>query len=87
MTNLHNVRVLPLALAAFLALLAVGALSYVLVASSRRRRREFGILRAIGLDRRSIRRVVHVQATAIAIVGLVFGIVLGIVVGRGPHGD
>lgn len=82
LTNLHNVRVLPIALAVFLALLAFAALGYLLVSTSRRRLRDFGVLRTLGLDRRSTRRIVHVQATTIAIVGLVLGVVLGVAAGR-----
>jgi ABC-type lipoprotein release transport system permease subunit len=82
LTNLRNVRTLPVLLAGFLALLAVGALSHVLLTSARRRRREFAVLRALGLDRRRTRLIVNSQATAIGLVGLVIGIPLGVVLGR-----
>jgi predicted lysophospholipase L1 biosynthesis ABC-type transport system permease subunit len=82
LTNLRNVRGLPIALAVFLAVLAIAALSYVLISTSRRRRREIAIFLAMGLDRRSVRSAIHVQATTVAVVGLAFGLVLGIIVGR-----
>ena len=82
LTNLRNVRVLPVLLAGFLAVLAIAAVSHVLVTSSRRRRHDFAILRAIGLSRRGIRLVLNSQGTAIGVVGLVVGVPLGIAVGR-----
>ena len=66
----------------FLALLAVAALSFVLVTSNRSRRLEFAVLRAMGFGVRPARLVVYWQATAIAVVGLVAGVPLGILVGR-----
>jgi ABC-type lipoprotein release transport system permease subunit len=80
--NLRNVRTLPLLLAGFLALLAVGALSHVLLTSARRRRRDFAILRALGLDRRRTRLILNSQATVIGLVGLVVGVPVGVVLGR-----
>jgi ABC-type lipoprotein release transport system permease subunit len=76
------VRTLPVLLAGFLALLAVGALSHVLLTSARRRRRDFAILRALGLDRRRTRLILNSQATAIGVVGLVVGVPVGVVLGR-----
>lgn len=80
--NLRNVRTLPVVLAAFLAVLAVAALSHVLVTSARRRRRDFAVLRAVGLTRRGSRVVLNSQGTAIGFVGLLVGIPLGIAAGR-----
>jgi hypothetical protein len=82
LVNLRNVRTLPVVLAVFLALLAVAAMWHVLMTSARVRRREFAVLRAVGLTRRGTRAVLSSQATAIAAAGLVVGIPIGIVVGR-----
>jgi ABC-type lipoprotein release transport system permease subunit len=82
LTNLSDVAQLPTILSVFLALLAVAALSFVLITSSRSRRMEVAVLRAIGLSARASGVIVHWQATAIAFVGLLIGIPLGIVVGR-----
>lgn len=83
LTNMRNIRALPNVLAGFLGLMAVSALSFVLVTSSRRRRREFAVLRAIGMGPAATRLVVSSQGTVVALVGLVLGIPLGLVVGRG----
>ncbi|HEU5001913.1 MAG TPA: ABC transporter permease [Actinomycetota bacterium] len=82
LTNLRNITVLPVALAVFLALVAIAAVSLALVASSRRRRRDFAILRALGLAPAGTRLVVNSQGTAIGLFGLVFGVPLGIAAGR-----
>ena len=82
LTNLGNVRTLPVALACFLALLAVAAVGHVLVTSARRRRHDFAILRAVGLNRRSARLILTSQSTAIGLFGLVVGVPLGVVLGR-----
>jgi hypothetical protein len=82
LTNLRNVRTLPILLAGFLALLAIGALSHVLITSSFRRRHDFAVLRALGLDRRRTRLVLNSQGTAIGLVGLIIGLPVGVALGR-----
>lgn len=82
LSNLRNIRTLPVMLAGFLALLAVAALSHVLITSARRRRRDFAVLRAMGLSRRATRLVLNSQATAIGLFGLLFGVPLGLAIGR-----
>jgi FtsX-like permease family len=77
-----DVAVLPLALSAFLAVLAVGAVGHALSIAVRRRRHELAVLRALGLTRRQSRLVIITQATLLAVVGLAFGIPLGIALGR-----
>jgi len=77
-----DVAVLPLALSAFLAVLAVGAVGHALSIAVRRRRHELAVLRAVGLTRAQTRLVVGTQATLLAVVGIVFGIPLGLVLGR-----
>jgi ABC-type lipoprotein release transport system permease subunit len=82
LTNLHNIRLLPDVLAAFLALVAIGAVSHVLVTSTRRRRRDFAVLRALGLGRGGTRLMLNAQGTAIGLFGLVMGVPLGLAAGR-----
>ena len=77
-----DLSVLPLALSAFLAVLAVGAVGHALSIAVRRRRHELAVLRALGLTRRQSRLVIVTQATLLAIIGLAFGIPLGIALGR-----
>jgi ABC-type lipoprotein release transport system permease subunit len=79
---IKEVAVLPLALAAFLALLAVAAIGYALSLAVRRRRHELAVLRALGLTRGQTRLVVVTQATLLAVIGLAFGIPLGVAAGR-----
>jgi putative ABC transport system permease protein len=45
------------------------------------RTREVGLLRAVGLSRRQLRRMVRLEAIAIAVLGAVLGIVTGLVFG------
>ncbi|TKK75824.1 FtsX-like permease family protein, partial [Herbidospora galbida] len=80
--ELNELAVLPVALAAFLALLAVGAVGHVLATAVRRRTHEVAVLRALGLTPRQARRIVVTQAGVLALVGLAFGVPLGIALGR-----
>jgi hypothetical protein len=77
-----DVAALPLALSAFLAVLAVGAVGHALSIAVRRRRHELAVLRALGLTRWQSRLVIGTQATLLALIGLAFGIPLGIALGR-----
>jgi hypothetical protein len=79
---IRDVAVLPLALSAFLAVLAIGAVGHALSIAVRRRRHELAVLRALGLTRRQCRLVICTQATLLAVIGLAFGIPLGVALGR-----
>jgi hypothetical protein len=80
--TVRDVAALPLALSAFLAVLAVGAVGHALSIAVRRRRHELAVLRALGLTRWQSRLVIGTQATLLALIGLAFGIPLGIALGR-----
>jgi hypothetical protein len=80
--ELAQVRVLPVFLAGFLALLAVGAVGHALATAVRRRRHDVAVLRAVGMTRRQSRGVVVTQASVLAGVGLVVGVPIGVAIGR-----
>ena len=80
--ELMELRTVPLLLAAFLAILGVGAIAHTLTSTARRRRHDFAMLRALGMRPRDTTVVVFVQAVAIALVSLVIGVPAGILVGR-----
>jgi hypothetical protein len=78
----RDVAALPLALGAFLAVLAIGAVGHALSIAVRRRSHELAVLRALGLTRRQSRLVIVTQASLLAAIGIIFGIPLGLVLGR-----
>jgi len=80
--ELEDVSVLPLALGAFLAILAAGAVGHALVIAVRRRRNELAVLRTLGMTGPQSRLVVVTQASVLAVIGLALGIPLGLAVGR-----
>jgi hypothetical protein len=80
--QIQDVAVLPLALSAFLALLALGAVGHAVSIAVRRRHHELAVLRALGLTRLQSRLVVATQASVLAVIGLVFGVPLGVALGR-----
>jgi hypothetical protein len=82
LADIGQVRVLPVFLAGFLALLAVGAVGHALATAVRRRRHDIAVLRALGMTRWQSRLVVVVQASVLAAVGLVVGVPLGVAIGR-----
>jgi hypothetical protein len=77
-----DMAALPLVLSAFLAVLAIGAVGHALSIAVRRRSHELAVLRALGLTRRQSRLVVVTQASLLAAIGIVFGIPLGLALGR-----
>ena len=80
--SIKDLAILPLALGAFLALLAVSAIGHALFIAVNRRRRELAVLRALGMTRLQTRIVVATQASVLAVIGLVFGVPLGVALGR-----
>jgi hypothetical protein len=77
-----SVRQLPFLLGGFLALLAVGAVGHALATAVRRRRHDVAVLRVLGFTRRHARLTVVTQATVLAAAGLLFGVPLGVALGR-----
>ena len=80
--ELAELQTVPLLLAAFLALLGVGAVAHTLTSTARRRRHDVAMLRALGMRPRDSGAIVFVHAGTIALVGLVVGLPLGLVLGR-----
>ena len=80
--TIKDLELLPVALSAFLALLAVSAVGHALATAVRRRRHDLAVLRALGITRGQARLVVTTQASLLAVIGLVFGVPLGIALGR-----
>jgi ABC-type antimicrobial peptide transport system permease subunit len=60
----------------------VGAVGHAVATAVRRRSHDLAVLRAAGMTPWQCRGVVVTQATVLAIVGLVFGIPLGLALGR-----
>jgi ABC-type antimicrobial peptide transport system permease subunit len=63
-------------------LLALGAVGHALATAVRRRRHDMAVLRSLGMTRRQSRLTVAAQASVIGVVGLMFGLPLGVAVGR-----
>ncbi len=72
----------PSLLAGILATGALGALGLTLVASVRRRRREFALLKGLGFTGRQLAATVAWQSSVSAVIGVIFGVPLGIALGR-----
>jgi ABC-type antimicrobial peptide transport system permease subunit len=72
----------PLILGCALAVFGAATLLHLLVVSVVRRRREMGLLKALGFVNLQVGATVLWQATTVALVGIVVGVPLGIVVGR-----
>lgn len=80
--NLARVRDLPRVAGGILAAVGIAALLHALATSTRRRRHDLAVLRAVGLVRPQVVVAVTTQAVTIAIVAVVAGIPVGIAVGR-----
>jgi hypothetical protein len=80
--NYRSTGTTPVLLAAGLALGAVVALGLALTASVRRRRRDLALFKALGFTPRQLASAVAWQASIAAGVGILFGVPLGIALGR-----
>jgi hypothetical protein len=72
----------PLILGIILAIFGAATLAHLLIVSVDRRRREMGLLKALGFVSRQVGATVYWQATTVTLVGLVIGVPLGIALGR-----
>ena len=73
----------PLIFGAMLVLFGAATLFHLLIVSVSRRRREVGLLKVLGFVNGQVVATVAWQAMTLAVAGLVIGVPLGIVVGRG----
>ncbi len=80
--NYKTMGAMPAILAGGLAAGAVVGLGLTLIASVRRRRRDFALLKTLGFTRGQLAAVVAWQSTVVAVVGLVIGVPVGIAAGR-----
>jgi len=80
--NLRRVDRLPSLLGGLFAAVALLTVGHMLMSSVLRRRRDVAVLRTMGFVRRQVSTSVAWQATTVAIVGLLFGVPLGIAFGR-----
>ena len=78
----RSVESTPAVLAGILAAGAVATLGLTLVASVRRRRREFALLKALGFTGPQLAATVTWQASVSAAVGTIIGVPVGIALGR-----
>jgi ABC-type antimicrobial peptide transport system permease subunit len=81
-SSLDRVRGMPFLLAGLLGTMALASVAVTLTTATRRRRRDLAVLRAIGLARSQLRRLVAGEASTFVVVTLIAGIPLGVVLGR-----
>jgi predicted lysophospholipase L1 biosynthesis ABC-type transport system permease subunit len=79
---IRQVERLPVFLGGFLAVLAVAAVGHALASAVRRRAHDLAVLRALGMTRAQCRLVVVTHASVIALLGLAFGLPIGLALGR-----
>jgi hypothetical protein len=72
----------PLILGLMLAVFGAATLLHLLVVSVARRRREVGLLRALGFVNRQVGAAVCWQATTVALVGIIAGVPIGVAAGQ-----
>jgi hypothetical protein len=77
-----TLRSTPTVVAVVLAAGALAGLALALVALVRRTRRELALLRVLGFERRQLVGAVAWQASLVAAIGSVVGVLLGVVLGR-----
>ena len=83
LTDYARIDAAPEVLGGLLALLGLAVLAQLIVISARRRRRDFAVLRALGLIRRQIISIAAWQVSTIAVLALAAGLPLGVAAGAG----
>ncbi|MEO3861427.1 FtsX-like permease family protein [Acrocarpospora sp. B8E8] len=82
LAQIQGGRGLPIALGAFLGVLAMAAVAHAVTATIRRRRHEIAVMRALGLTPAQSRAAVVTQALTIAAIAAGVGVPLGLALGR-----
>jgi hypothetical protein len=80
--NYARIDLTPQVLAGLLAALGLGVLGQFVAASARRRRRDFAVLKTLGLLRRQLTAVTAWQVTTLAGLALLAGLPLGVAAGH-----
>jgi putative ABC transport system permease protein len=81
-TNYASIDGTPAVLAALLAVVSTAVLGQFIVVSGRRRRRDFAILKALGLLRRQVSAITAWQVSTLTGLALLAGLPLGVAAGR-----
>jgi ABC-type antimicrobial peptide transport system permease subunit len=81
-TNYLAIDRTPEVLAVLLTGLGLAVLGQLIVISGRRRRRDFAIMRALGLLRRQVRWIIAWQTTTVTLLALLIGLPAGVALGR-----
>lgn len=80
--NYASIDATPIVLAGVLAVLGLAVLAQFILASARRRRRDFAVLKVLGMFRRDLSAVGFWQVATVTVVALAVGVPLGIAGGR-----
>jgi ABC-type lipoprotein release transport system permease subunit len=80
--NYASIDATPVILAGVLAVLGLAVLAQFILASARRRRRDFAVLKVLGMLRRDLSAVAFWQVATVTAVALAVGVPLGIAGGR-----
>lgn len=79
--RLHPISQTPALLAGFLAIVGAIAMAYLIATSVHQRRRDFAVLKSMGLTRGQVMRAVAWQATTVVTLGAPIGVLAGLVAG------
>jgi putative ABC transport system permease protein len=77
--QIDQLVMLVLALLVFAIVISIFGIANTLALSIHERRRELGMLRAIGMSRRQVRTMVRYEAVITALIGAILGMVLGLI--------
>jgi putative ABC transport system permease protein len=80
--NYASIDATPIVLAGVLAVLGLAVLAQFILASARRKRRDFAVLKMLGMFRRDLSAVGFWQVATVTVVALAVGVPLGIAGGR-----